>query len=152
MDRTLQPAKRPSKRRRARNRTAWKLLSPHGQECPFCQHPIQEHICSSGQPHFYRPATSSEERSRSVKLYAHPFPDGSHILIRRITVAKQAELITAFCKTCAKAKNTDQVLCYQRTLAKGEVVGLKQLDQKPQTDQQNGQHSNEQPDMHWYPR
>ena len=46
-------------------------------------------------------------------------------LVRRITVSKQAEVITAFCTACAQAQNTGQVLCYQRTLANGEVVGLK---------------------------
>ena len=47
------------------------------------------------------------------------------MLVKRVVVAKHAELITAFCTQCAKDKQTDQVLCYQRTLAKGEVVGLK---------------------------
>ena len=45
--------------------------------------------------------------------------------MKRITVASRAELLTAFCTACAREKQTDQVLCFQRTLAKGEVVGLK---------------------------
>ena len=47
------------------------------------------------------------------------------MLVKRVTVASRAELLTAFCVQCAKDKQTDQVLCFQRTLAKGEVVGLK---------------------------
>ena len=51
------------------------------------------------------------------------------MLVKRVTVANRAELLTAFCVECAKAKDTSQVLCYQRTLAKGEVVGLKTCGQ-----------------------
>ena len=47
------------------------------------------------------------------------------MLVKRVTVANRAELLTAFCTACARDKDTDQVLCFQRTLAKGEVVGLK---------------------------
>ena len=46
------------------------------------------------------------------------------MLVKRIIVAARAELITAFCTACAEELQTGQVLCYQRTLAKGEVVGL----------------------------
>ena len=51
------------------------------------------------------------------------------MLVKRIVVANRAELLTAFCVECAKAKDTSQVLCYQRTLAKGEVVGLEHCNQ-----------------------
>ena len=51
------------------------------------------------------------------------------MLVKRIVVANRAELLTAFCVECAKAKDTSQVLCFVRTLAKGEVVGLKTCDQ-----------------------
>ena len=50
--------------------------------------------------------------------------DGDSVLVKRITVANRAELLTAFCTACAREKDTAQVLCFQRTLAKGEVVGL----------------------------
>ena len=46
------------------------------------------------------------------------------MLLKRVIVARKPELVTVFCKACAKELNTDQVLCFQRTLAKGEVVGL----------------------------
>ena len=46
------------------------------------------------------------------------------MLVKRIIVAAHAELITAFCTACAEELQTGQVLCYQRNLAKGEVVGL----------------------------
>ena len=132
MDRTLNPVKRGSKRRRARNWKAWQLFSPDGETCRFCPHPAADHLTSSGQPHFYRPATEAERRDPFEKLYRHDpvsstgqaLPDGGSVLVKRVTVANRAELLTAFCTACAKEKDTAQVLCYQRTLAKGEVVGL----------------------------
>ena len=56
------------------------------------------------------------------------------MLVKRVTVANRAELLTAFCTACAREKQTGQVLCFQRTLAKGEVVGLKNYT--------NGHHAN----------
>ena len=44
------------------------------------------------------------------------------MLVRRMTVANHAELITAFC-TSVQAW-THQVLCYQRNVGVGEVVGI----------------------------
>ena len=44
------------------------------------------------------------------------------MLVKRVTVARDAD--TAFCTACAKEIGTAQVLCYQRTLAAGEVVGI----------------------------
>ena len=41
-----------------------------------------------------------------------------------MTVASHAELITAFCTACAESIGTHQVLCYQRNVGVGEVVGL----------------------------
>ena len=46
------------------------------------------------------------------------------MLVKRVIVSQKPELITAFCQACAKEMDTGQVLCFQRTLAKGEVVGL----------------------------
>ena len=46
------------------------------------------------------------------------------MLVRRMTVANHAELITAFCVACAESMGTTQVLCYQRNMAVGEVVGI----------------------------
>ena len=57
-------------------------------------------------------------------LYRHALPDGGSLLVRRMTVANRAELITAFCTTCAQSIGTGQVLCYQRNLAIGELVGI----------------------------
>ena len=122
-DRTLNPTKRGNKKRRTRNWKAWMILSGGSESCPFCKHPMGEHLCSSGQPHFYRPATPGELQEPRQKLYRHEQEDGNFITVRRIMVAKKAELITAFCTTCARELDTQQALCYQRTLAKGEVVG-----------------------------
>ena len=126
MDRTLNPRKRHNKRRQARNRKAWQLFSPDGDTCRFCPHGADDHLTSSGQPHFYQPATREERMGRVDRLYRHQLEDGSEALVKRVTVASRAELITAYCVQCANDKNTSQVLCFQRTLATGEVVGLQQ--------------------------
>ena len=60
----------------------------------------------------------------SIMLYRHTIPDGGSVLVRRMTVANRAELITAYCVPCAESIGTAQVLCYQRNLAIGEAVGL----------------------------
>ena len=57
-------------------------------------------------------------------LYRHTLPQGGSVLVRRMVVASHAELITAFCIPCAESLNTHQVLCYQRNVGVGEVVGL----------------------------
>ncbi len=129
MDRTLNPVKRGNKRRQARNRKAWQLLSPDGDKCRFCPHGAADHLTSSRQPHFYRPATEAERRDPFEKLYRHDLDGGDSVLVKRIVVANRAELLTAFCKTCAADKDTSQVLCFVRNLAKGEVVGLKSCGQ-----------------------
>ena len=123
MDRTLKTAKRSSKRRRNRNSGAWRRFSHDGKTCRFCPHDGTTHLCSSGQPHFYRKATRQEATDPSVMLYRHHMPQGGSILVRRMVVAKSAEIISAFCSACAQEIGTTQVLCYQRTLATGEVVG-----------------------------
>ena len=79
---------------------------------------------SSGQPHFFRPATEAERRDHYLMLYRHTLPEGGSALVRRMTVASRAELITAFCTACAESIGTHQVLCFQRNLAIGEVIGL----------------------------
>ena len=65
-------------------------------------------------------------------LYRHNLPQGlpagkagGSVLVRRVIVANHAEIVTAFCTACAQSMKTGQVLCYQRTLATGEVVGVK---------------------------
>ena len=57
-------------------------------------------------------------------LYRHTLPLGGSVLVRRMTVANHAELITAFCVACVESIGTAQVLCFQRNLAIGEVVGI----------------------------
>ena len=132
MDRTLKKAKRNNKRRGRRNHGAWQHFSPDGRTpypvrgrlCRFCEHDGSQHLCRSGQPHFFRPATEAERRNSSVMLYRHTLPEGGSMLVRRMTVANRAEIITAFCVACAESMGTTQVLCFQRNLAIGEVVGL----------------------------
>ena len=124
MDRTLKRATRRNKRRGQRNWKAWQLFSLSGETCRYCPHGAADHLTSSGQPHFYRPATEAERRDPSVMLYRHTLPGGGSVPVRRMTVASHAELITAFCTACAEAMKTHQVLCYQRNLGVGEVVGV----------------------------
>ena len=124
MDRTLKRAKRGNKRRRQRSNGAWERFCPDGVHCRYCGHDGSKHLLSSGQPHFYRPATEAERRDPFLMLYRHNLPEGGSVLVRRMTVANRAELITAFCAACAESIGTHQVLCYQRNLAIGEVVGL----------------------------
>ena len=124
MDRTLKRAKRNNKRRGQRNHGAWQRFAPDGKTCRYCEHDGSLHLCQSGQPHYFRPTTEAERRNPSLMLYRHRLPDGGSMLVRRITVANRAELITAFCTTCAESIGTGQVLCYQRNLAIGEVVGI----------------------------
>ena len=130
MDRTLKRATRENKRRRERSYGAWRRFAPDGNICRYCPHDGSKHLISSGQPHFYRKATNAEERDPSVMLYRHRLPQGGSTLVRRMTVANRAELITAFCTACAESMKTDQVLCYQRNLAIGEVVGIEKNGRK----------------------
>ena len=124
MDRTLKRASGKNKRRQDRNGSAWRRFSPDGETCRYCKHSGAQHLCQSGQPHFYRPATEAERRDPSVQLYRHTLPQGGSVLVRRMVVASHAELITAFCTACAESLNTHQALCYQRNVGVGEVVGL----------------------------
>ena len=125
MDKTLNPRKRSSKYRRARNSSAWQLIGG-SDNCIFCPHQASDHLTSSGQPHFYRPATTEErgQFSSDFSLRWYELKNGSRIIAKKIIVGKKAELITAYCKECAKEKDTSQVMCYQRVLAVGELVGF----------------------------
>ena len=124
MDRTLRKAKRTNRRRGQRNHGAWERFCPDGTHCRYCGHDGSQHLVSSGQPHFFRPATDAERNDLSVTLYRHRLPEGGSTLVRRMTVANRAELVTAYCVPCAQSIGTSQVLCYQRNLAIGEVIGL----------------------------
>ena len=124
MDRMLKKATRRNKRRSQRNHGAWRRFSPDGTTCRYCKHDGSKHLCQSGQPHFYRPATEEERRDPFERLYRYKLPEGSSVLVRRMVVANHAEIITAFCVACAESMNTHQVLCYQRNVGVGELVGL----------------------------
>jgi len=136
MDRTLKRAKRRNKKRIQRNSGAWERFCPDGVHCRYCKHDGSKHLLSSGQPHFFRPATERERRDPYLMLYRHNpvsstgqvLPDGGSVLVRRMTVANRAEIITAYCAACADSIGTAQVLCFQRNLAIGEVVGLQTHD------------------------
>ncbi len=124
MDRMLKRATRRNKRRQDRNGSAWRRFSPDGTTCRYCKHSGAQHLCRSGQPHFYRPATEAERRDPFERLYRYTLPQGGSVLVKRMVVANHAELITAFCTACAEAMKTYQVLCYQRNVGVGEVVGV----------------------------
>ncbi len=57
------------------------------------------------------------------------------MLVKRVTVAKHAEVVTAYCIAFAAELGTGQALCYQRTLAVGEVVGLNNCEKWPRAKQ-----------------
>ena len=124
MDRTLRKARRGHRRRQERNLTAWQGFSLDGDSCRYCPHGGSSHLCTSAQPIFYRPATDAERHSTSLRLYRHETPENGPVLLRRMVVARAAELITVFCTACAREMNTRQVACYQRNTAVGEVVGI----------------------------
>ena len=125
MDRTL-PTKRTRNRKRIRrNHGAWRRFTKEGSICPYCPHHGSLHLVQSAQPYFYRRATTDEERNPHVRLYRYTTPEGDRVLVRRMTVARDAEIITAYCTACAESMGTHQVLCYQRRVAVGEVVGLR---------------------------
>ena len=128
MDRTLKRTRRHNKRRGQRNYAAWQRFSPDGKKCRYCPHDNSQHLMSSGQPHFFRPTTEAERRDPYLMLYRHNLQEGGSVLVRRITVASRAELITAYCTACAEGMNTAQVLCFQRNLAIGEVVDIGTTD------------------------
>lgn len=60
-----------------------------------------------------------------MMLYRDEIPGAGSLLLRRIVVGKHAEIIATFCKACAEDLETGQVLCFQRSLAVGEIVGIK---------------------------
>ena len=124
MDRTLRKSERGNRRRQERNLTAWHGFSPDGNTCRYCKHNSSTHLCTSGQPIFYRPATDAERKSASIRLFRHETPENGTVLLRRMVVARAAELITVFCTECADEMGTRQVACYQRNTAVGEVVGI----------------------------
>ena len=97
MDRMLKRTTRRNKRRSERNHGAWQRFSPDGTTCRYCKHDHTKHLTSSGQPHFYRPATEAEKRDPSVQLYRYTLPQGGTVLVKGMVVANHTELITAFC-------------------------------------------------------
>ena len=122
MDRTMKVATRTNKRRGRRNVRAWSLFATSEGLCPYCGHKTSEHVVSSGQPHFLRLATDSEARSKSGNLYIETKPQGSRVILRRLTVANRAEIDMVGCLACADGIGTAQVVCYVRNVASGEVV------------------------------
>ena len=100
MDRTLNPVKRSNKRRKARNWKAWKIISPDGNRCRFCPHNAADHMCSSGQPHYFRPATSEELQNPYEKLYRYDLApstgqtptEGESVLVKRVIVAQETRV------------------------------------------------------------
>ena len=118
--------KKGTKRQHDRNWKAWQLYSPDGDKCRFCSHGAEDHRVHSGQPHFFRPVSESEKDFFTGLLYDYRLADGNLLRVKRITVSNRAELSLAFCTACAQDNRTSQVLCFERVLAVGELVGLGQ--------------------------
>ena len=130
MDRTLTGKRTRSRRRVLRNHGAWKRFSLDGKRCPYCPHGGSLHLIQSAQPYFYRRATADEERNPYTRLYRYTPPGGDRVLVRRMTVARNAEIVTAYCTACAQGMKTSQVVCFQRNVAVGEVVGIRTNNDK----------------------
>ena len=124
MDRTLTRKRTRNRKRVLRNHGAWKRFSLDGRRCPYCHHDGFLHLVQSAQPYFYRRATADDELSPSTRLYRYRVPGGDRVLVRRMTVTRNAEIVTAYCTACAEGMRTSQVVCYQRNVAVGEVVGV----------------------------
>lgn len=91
---------RSNKKREHRNGRAWTRHFAHPDStCRYCPHDHTTHLTVSGQPYF---------RTREGE--------------KRI-VARNAEILKAFCTACADEIGTSQVLCYQRNIAVGERLG-----------------------------
>lgn len=128
MDKTLRRARRASIKRRQKNVRAWRRFALDGGSCPYCGHDGGSHLTVAIQPHFYRPATPEEGQDSRVRLYTHDIDAERVILVRRITVARDADIVTAYCKTCATRLRTGQALCFQQTHGVGEVIGINDKD------------------------
>ncbi len=128
MDKTLRKARRASVKRRQKNVRAWRRFALDGSICPYCGHDGGSHLTVAKQPHFYRPATPEESGDGRVMLYTHRIGADRVILVRRITVARDADIVTVYCTTCASRLRTSQALCFQQTHGVGEVVGINDTD------------------------
>ena len=128
MDKTLKKARRPNMKRRRKNVHAWRRFALDSGICPYCGHDGGSHLTVAIQPHFFRPATPEERGDGRVTLYTHPIGADRAMLVRRIAVARDADIVTAYCSTCARRIRTGQVLCFQQTHGVGEVVGINKKD------------------------
>lgn len=117
-DVTLELSRVSSPKVIARQKAAWKRFAGPQDLCPFCRHSGADHMWSSQQPYFFRPATE-EESGGAGRLYVHV----DYGLLKRLTVAKGAEVLQVYCGACAEEKATGQVVCFIRTWGIGEVVG-----------------------------
>ena len=124
MDRSLRRASGRNRRRGERNAGTWARFARDGTNCPYCAHDGSHHLVSSGQPHLHRPATDDERRDPRERLCRHESPERGRALVKRVVVVAHAEIVCAFCTACAAELGTAQVLCFQRSRAVGEVVGL----------------------------
>ena len=97
MDKTLTRGTGRNRRRRLRNHGAWRRFSTDGKTCPYCPHDGSLHLVQSAQPHFYRKATADEEHNPHTRLYRYTPPGCDSVLVRRMTVARNAEIVTAYC-------------------------------------------------------
>ena len=118
-DVTLELSHTRSRKLVTQQRAAWNRFADHEGRCPFCHHVSVDHVFSSGQPHFFRPAREAESDGPG-RLYVHP----DYGLLKRLPVARGAEVLRVYCAACAEEKATVQVVCLIRTWGTGEVVGV----------------------------
>ena len=68
--------------------------------CPYCGHDTGVHAVLIEQPRVYRREN-----------------------LKKVVLRKRVELLQAYCLTCAKQKQTKQVMCFKHHSGFGEMVG-----------------------------
>ena len=84
--------------------------------CRFCGHHYGDHVASVGQPHFFR--------LRSAYDTSPEYADNGGMSLTKVVVACAAELEELFCYECAESMNASQVVCWMKSVARGEIVGI----------------------------
>ena len=97
-----------------------------GQDCPYCRHPVDDHLGGANVPLYFRPAFEHETEVRQIyepmldsEVEGAPTP----FLVReRLGNAKVVSEV--YCRRCARRLRTSQVMCYRRIIGLGETVRL----------------------------
>ena len=89
----------------------------NGDTCRFCDHNYRDHAGLVRQPHFFR--------LRSAHDTSLEYVDDDGTSLTKMVVARAAELEELCCQECAEEIGTSQVVCWQKSVARGEIVGVR---------------------------